>query len=62
MRLNPGGLLILETGYSATELENRFPNTNFLWLEFDHGGAGVCALTAEQLQEIPQIHFALRTI
>ena len=44
-RLNPGGWLILETGYSATALENHFPNTNFLWLEFDHGGAGVCALT-----------------
>ncbi len=51
-RLNPGGWLILETGYSATQLENRFPNTNFLWLEFDHGGAGVCALTAEQLREM----------
>ncbi|MYA68190.1 MAG: 50S ribosomal protein L3 N(5)-glutamine methyltransferase [Gammaproteobacteria bacterium] len=60
MRLNPGGLLILETGYSATELENRFPNTNFLWLEFDHGGAGVCALTAEQLQEIPRLRSASR--
>ncbi len=51
-RLNRGGLLILEAGYSATELENRFPNTNFLWLEFDHGGVGVCALTAEQLREM----------
>ena len=52
-RLNPGGWLILETGYSAGELENRFPETAFLWLEFEHGGAGVCALTAEQLREIP---------
>lgn len=52
-RLNPGGLLILETGYSAAELENRFPDTDFLWLEFEHGGTGVCALTAEQLREIP---------
>ena len=52
-RLNPGGWLILETGYSAGELEIRFPETAFLWLEFEHGGAGVCALTAEQLREIP---------
>ena len=52
-RLNPGGWLILETGYSAAELENRFPNTAFLWLEFEHGGAGVCALTTEQLRNIP---------
>lgn len=52
-RLNPGGWLILETGYSAGELENRFPETAFLWLEFEHGGAGVCALTAKQLRELP---------
>ena len=52
-RLNPGGWLILETGYSAGELEIRFPETDFLWLEFEHGGTGVCALTAEQLLEIP---------
>ena len=51
-RLHPNGWLILETGYSAAELENRFPNTDFLWLAFEHGGAGVCALTAEQLREI----------
>lgn len=52
-RLNPGGWLILETGYSAEELENRFPDTAFLWLEFEHGGTGVCALTAKQLRELP---------
>ena len=51
-RLNPGGWLILETGYSAGELENRFPETDFLWLEFEHGGAGVCALKRPQLQRL----------
>ena len=51
-RLNPGGWLILETGYSAGELENRFPETAFLWLEFEHGGAGVCALKRSQLQRL----------
>lgn len=51
-RLNPGGWLILETGYSAGELENRFPETDFLWLEFEHGGAGVCALKRSQLQRL----------
>lgn len=50
--LNPGGWLILETGYSAAELENRFPDTDFLWLEFEHGGAGVCALKRSQLQRL----------
>ena len=51
-RLNPGGWLILETGFSAGELENRFPETAFLWLEFEHGGAGVCALKHSQLQRL----------
>lgn len=51
-RLNPGGWLILETGYSAGELENRFPDTAFLWLEFELGGAGVCALERPQLQRL----------
>ena len=51
-RLNPGGWLILETGYSAGELENRYPDTAFLWLEFEHGGAGVCALERSQLQRL----------
>lgn len=51
-RLNPGGLLILETGYSAGELEIRFPETAFLWLEFEHGGAGVCTLNRSQLQRL----------
>ena len=51
-RLNPRGWLILETGYSAGELENRFPDTAFLWLEFEHGGAGVCALERSQLQRL----------
>ena len=51
-RLNPGGWLILETGHSAEELENRFPDTAFLWLEFEHGGAGVCALKHSQLQRL----------
>ena len=49
-RLNSGGWLILETGYSAEELENRFPDIAFLWLEFELGGAGVCALEHSQLQ------------
>ena len=51
-RLNPGGWLILETGFSAGELENRFPQTDFLWLAFEHGGAGVCALKRSQLQRL----------
>ncbi len=46
--LKPGGWLILETGHNAKALQARFPGTPFLWLEFDHGGEGVCALQAGQ--------------
>ena len=47
--LNPGGWLILEVGDNADALQARFPETPFLWLEFEHGGHGVCALQTEQL-------------
>ncbi len=48
-RLNPNGLLILETGHSAKALQARFPTTPFLWLDFENGGQGVCAVSTEQL-------------
>ena len=51
-RLSAEGWLILETGYSAGELESRFPGVPFLWLDFEHGGAGVCALQARQLRQL----------
>ena len=51
-RLGPGGWLILETGYSADELQNRFSESSFLWLEFEHGGAGVCALNHSKLKKL----------
>jgi len=46
--LKPGGWLILETGHNAKALEARFPGVPLLWLEFEHGGEGVCALQAGQ--------------
>ena len=46
--LKPGGWLILETGHNARALEARFPGVPLLWLEFEHGGEGVCALQAGQ--------------
>ena len=49
--LSEGGLLILEVGYSKSRLERRFPLVPFLWIEFEHGGSGVLAITREQLTE-----------
>ena len=50
--LNPNGLLILETGYSAEALQARFSATPFLWLDFENGGRGVCAISAEQSRQL----------
>ena len=47
--LHDQGLLILETGYTWPALDAALPNVPLLWLEFEHGGEGVCALTAQQL-------------
>ena len=49
--MSEGGLLILEVGYSKSRLERRFPLVPFFWLEFEHGGSGVLAITREQLTE-----------
>lgn len=47
--LRPGGLLVLEVGNTWEALDAAMPDLPFLWLEFEHGGHGVCALRAEQL-------------
>lgn len=48
--LNPGGLLFLETGASWPLLAEARPDLPFLWMEFEHGGEGICALRKEQLR------------
>ncbi len=50
--LNPQGLLIVEVGYSWPTLAEKYPNTPFTWLEFEHGGEGVFLLTANDLKDI----------
>jgi ribosomal protein L3 glutamine methyltransferase len=48
-KLEPGGVLVLETGATWELLAAVRPDLPFLWLEFANGGEGVCALTREQL-------------
>ena len=49
--LSEEGVLVVEVGNSATELEQRFPDLPFLWLEFERGGEGVFLINREQLVE-----------
>ena len=49
--LSEDGLLVLEVGYSRAALTDRLPGVPLLWLEFEQGGEGVCALTEQQLRQ-----------
>lgn len=49
--LSDDGLLIMEVGYSHELLAARLPDVPLLWLEFEHGGEGVFALTTSQLRQ-----------
>lgn len=48
--LAPTGLLLLEVGNSWQALEAAYPTVPFTWVEFEHGGHGVLAMTAGELQ------------
>jgi ribosomal protein L3 glutamine methyltransferase len=48
--LTDEGILILEVGGSAAELERRMPGVPWTWLEFERGGEGVLLLTREQIE------------
>lgn len=49
--LRAGGLLVVEVGYSHIQLAERLRQVPLLWLDFEHGGEGVLALTSGQLQQ-----------
>jgi ribosomal protein L3 glutamine methyltransferase len=49
--LEEKGVLVVEVGSTALELEQRFPDIPFLWLDFERGGEGVFLIKREQLIE-----------
>tara|TARA_R110002110_G_scaffold66978_1_gene183079 strand:+ start:183650 stop:184585 length:936 start_codon:yes stop_codon:yes gene_type:complete len=49
--LTENGLLVLEVGNSWASLEQVYPRVPFTWIEFERGGHGVLAITAQELRE-----------
>ncbi|HET9843563.1 MAG TPA: 50S ribosomal protein L3 N(5)-glutamine methyltransferase [Gammaproteobacteria bacterium] len=49
--LTPKGILIVEVGLLQENLEAKYPDVPFTWLQFERGGEGVFLLTAEELKE-----------
>src|SRR5690625_3145310 len=47
--LTEDGMLVLEVGYSAFALEQRYPDLPVSWVELEHGGFGVGVFEAEDL-------------
>lgn len=46
--LAPEGILVLEVGQSAQALQQYYSHHNFMWLELEHGGEGVCILNYDE--------------
>lgn len=49
--LTATGVLVMEVGYSNELLAARLESVPLLWLEFEHGGEGVLAITSSELQQ-----------
>jgi len=49
--LEDNGLLVMEVGNSWVALEAAYPQVPFVWVEFAHGGHGVCVFSRAQLQQ-----------
>ncbi|KAA3650826.1 MAG: 50S ribosomal protein L3 N(5)-glutamine methyltransferase [Proteobacteria bacterium] len=47
--LNTDGYLFLEVGYSDSSLQSALPEVPFQWLEFNHGGQGICVFNRQDL-------------
>ena len=46
--LSDDGLLVLEVGNSGEGLEIQYPEMPLTWVEFEHGGVGVCVMTKQE--------------
>lgn len=53
--LSPEGLLICEVGDSEWALKQAYPDIQFDWLKFAHGGHGVFAITFDELIEYREL-------
>lgn len=53
--LSEDGLLIIEVGNSEWALQQNFNKIDFHWLQFQNGGSGIFALTAQQCREYQEI-------
>lgn len=49
--LTEHGLLVVEVGNSQVHVEALYPEVDFTWFDFEHGGHGVFALTARQCRD-----------
>ena len=50
--LSHQGILVMEVGQSAPALQQQFLHHNFIWLELERGGEGVCVLTYADCRRI----------
>ena len=49
--LRPEGLMVLEVGETMWEMESRFPQVPFTWLDLPQGGNGIAAMRAQELRD-----------
>lgn len=47
--LTQDGMLILEVGMSWQNLAQAYPLADFSWVDFEHGGEGVCVINSDEL-------------